>query len=79
MDLLELTNVTRVIDKNMPDEIYNLAARSFVQVSFEKLLSYRMGKILLARGAGRQRWSISEMRTRNFRRIMNTKYTLRSS
>lgn len=38
MDLLELTNVMRVIDKIKPDEIYNLAAQSFVQASFEQPL-----------------------------------------
>ncbi len=38
MDLLELTNVMRTIDKTGPDEIYNLAAQSFVQVSFEQPL-----------------------------------------
>ncbi len=36
MDLLELTNIMRVIEKMMPDEVYNLAAQSFVQVSFEQ-------------------------------------------
>lgn len=36
MDLLELTNITRVIDKVKPDEVYNLAAQSFVQASFEQ-------------------------------------------
>jgi len=36
MDLLELTNIIRVIDKIKPDEIYNLAAQSFVQASFEQ-------------------------------------------
>ncbi len=35
MDLLELTNIKRVIEKIMPDEVYNLAAQSFVQVSFD--------------------------------------------
>lgn len=35
MDLLELTNIMRVIEKVQPDEVYNLAAQSFVQVSFE--------------------------------------------
>lgn len=38
MDLLELTNTMRVIEKTMPDEIYNLAAQSFVQASFEQPL-----------------------------------------
>ena len=36
MDLLELTNVMRTIEKVEPDEVYNLAAQSFVGVSFEK-------------------------------------------
>jgi len=38
MDLLELTNILRVIQKVQPDEIYNLAAQSFVGVSFEQPL-----------------------------------------
>lgn len=38
MDLLELTNIMRVIGKIYPDEIYNLAAQSFVQASFEQPL-----------------------------------------
>lgn len=38
MDLLELTNVMRTIEKIKPDEIYNLAAQSFVQTSFEQPL-----------------------------------------
>lgn len=36
LDLLELTNIFRVIEKYKPDEVYNLAAQSFVQVSFEQ-------------------------------------------
>lgn len=36
MDLLELTNILKVIERIMPDEVYNLAAQSFVQVSFEQ-------------------------------------------
>lgn len=36
MDLLELTNIMREIEKIKPDEVYNLAAQSFVQVSFEQ-------------------------------------------
>jgi GDPmannose 4,6-dehydratase len=36
MDLMELTNIMRVIDKVQPDEVYNLAAQSFVGVSFEQ-------------------------------------------
>ncbi len=38
LDLLELTNIMRVIDKYKPDEVYNLAAQSFVQASFEQPL-----------------------------------------
>lgn len=38
MDLLELTNIMRTIEKTRPDEVYNLAAQSFVQVSFEQPL-----------------------------------------
>jgi len=36
MDLLELTNIMRTIEKIKPDEVYNLATQSFVGVSFEK-------------------------------------------
>lgn len=36
MDLLELTNITQVIKRIQPEEIYNLAAQSFVAVSFEQ-------------------------------------------
>ncbi len=36
MDLLEFTNVTDVIMKLKPDEVYNLAAQSFVKVSFDQ-------------------------------------------
>jgi len=36
MDLLELTNIRHVIQHIMPDEVYNLAAQSFVGVSFEQ-------------------------------------------
>lgn len=38
LDLLELTNIYRVIDRYKPDEVYNLAAQSFVQASFEQPL-----------------------------------------
>jgi GDPmannose 4,6-dehydratase len=38
MDLLDLTNVMRVIEKIRPDEVYNLAAQSFVHASFEQPL-----------------------------------------
>ena len=36
MDLLEFTNIFRVIEKVQPDEVYNLAAQSFVGASFEQ-------------------------------------------
>jgi GDPmannose 4,6-dehydratase len=35
-DLLEPSNILRAIDKVRPDEIYNLAAQSFVALSFEQ-------------------------------------------
>jgi GDPmannose 4,6-dehydratase len=37
-DLLEFSNIHRLLDKVAPDEIYNLAAQSFVGVSFEQPL-----------------------------------------
>ncbi len=36
MDLLEFENVYRIIERIQPDEIYNLAAQSFVHTSFEQ-------------------------------------------
>jgi len=36
MDLLELSNVLHVIEKIKPDEVYNLAAQSFVATSFDQ-------------------------------------------
>ena len=36
MDLLETGNIIRTLDKIQPDEVYNLAAQSFVGVSFEQ-------------------------------------------
>jgi len=36
MDLAEFSNVQRVIEKVRPDEVYNLAAQSFVTASFEQ-------------------------------------------
>jgi GDPmannose 4,6-dehydratase len=38
LDLFELSNVQRVIERVRPDEVYNLAAQSFVGVSFEQPL-----------------------------------------
>ncbi|MEO7224001.1 MAG: GDP-mannose 4,6-dehydratase [Devosia sp.] len=35
-ELLEMSNISRTIDKIAPDEVYNLAAQSFVGVSFEQ-------------------------------------------
>lgn len=37
-ELLEDTNIHRVVEKVAPDEVYNLAAQSFVGVSFEQPL-----------------------------------------
>jgi GDPmannose 4,6-dehydratase len=37
-ELLEYTNIRRAIDACAPDEIYNLGAQSFVEVSFEQPL-----------------------------------------
>ncbi len=36
MDLLELTNIMRTMEQIGPDELYNLAAQSFVGASFEQ-------------------------------------------
>lgn len=36
MDLLEYTNIAEVVKKFQPDEVYNLAAQSFVKTSFEQ-------------------------------------------
>lgn len=35
-DLLDLSNIIRILDKNKPDEFYNLAAQSSVSLSFEQ-------------------------------------------
>ena len=37
-DLAEITNILRVIERVQPDEVYNLAAQSFVGASFEQPL-----------------------------------------
>ena len=37
-DLLELSNILRVVERTRPDEIYNLAAQSFVGISFEQAI-----------------------------------------
>jgi GDPmannose 4,6-dehydratase len=36
LDLTEMSNIMRALEKTRPDEIYNLAAQSFVGVSFEQ-------------------------------------------
>jgi GDPmannose 4,6-dehydratase len=36
LDLFETTNILRAVEKAKPDEIYNLAAQSFVALSFEQ-------------------------------------------
>lgn len=38
LDLLEYSNVRRTLEKVQPDELYNLAAQSFVALSFEQPL-----------------------------------------
>ena len=38
-DLTDMTSAIRLIDRHQPDEIYNLAAQSFVGVSFEQPLT----------------------------------------
>lgn len=38
MDLLELSNILRTLEKIQPEEVYNLAAQSFVGISFEQPL-----------------------------------------
>ena len=35
-ELNEMTNILRVLDNTAPDEIYNLAAQSFVHLSFDQ-------------------------------------------
>ncbi|MDH5655979.1 MAG: GDP-mannose 4,6-dehydratase [Spirochaetia bacterium] len=41
-DLTDQSNIIRMVEKIQPDEIYNLAAQSFVAVSFEQPLSTAM-------------------------------------
>jgi GDPmannose 4,6-dehydratase len=36
LDVAEITNILRMIERTKPDEIYNLAAQSFVRSSFEQ-------------------------------------------
>ena len=36
LELLEVTSLIRTIEKHKPDEIYNLAAQSFVSLSIEE-------------------------------------------
>lgn len=38
LELLEYSNIHRLLDRTKPDELYNLAAQSFVGVSFEQPL-----------------------------------------
>ncbi|MEQ8410447.1 MAG: GDP-mannose 4,6-dehydratase [Erythrobacter sp.] len=38
-ELTEFTNIARIIDREKPDEVYNLAAQSFVGTSWEQPLS----------------------------------------
>src|SRR5579863_5028692 len=36
LDLAEITNIMRALERVKPDEVYNLAAQSFVGLSFEQ-------------------------------------------
>jgi len=36
LDILELTNIMDTLEKVQPDEVYNFAAQSFVQISFDQ-------------------------------------------
>jgi len=36
LDILELTNIMDTLEKIQPDEVYNFAAQSFVQISFDQ-------------------------------------------
>lgn len=38
LDLFEMTNILRALERAKPDEVYNLAAQSFVALSFEQPL-----------------------------------------
>jgi GDPmannose 4,6-dehydratase len=50
MDLLELSNILRVVESVRPDELYNLAAQSFVKASFElPILTANVGAVGTAR------------------------------
>jgi GDPmannose 4,6-dehydratase len=50
MDLTEITNVMRTIERIRPEEIYNLAAQSFVAMSFEQpILTAEVGALGNAR------------------------------
>jgi GDPmannose 4,6-dehydratase len=40
-DMTDATNLIRIVQETRPDEIYNLAAQSHVQVSFETPLNIR--------------------------------------
>ena len=42
LELLEFTNIYRALEKIQPDEIYNLGAQSFVALSFEEPLPYKV-------------------------------------
>lgn len=50
LDILELSNIMDVMEKVRPDEIYNFAAQSFVQTSFEQpILTAEINAIGVAR------------------------------
>ncbi|MCM2267875.1 MAG: GDP-mannose 4,6-dehydratase [Elusimicrobiales bacterium] len=50
LDILELSNIIDVLERVQPDEIYNFAAQSFVQTSFEQpILTAEINAIGVAR------------------------------
>ncbi len=48
-DLLELSNICRLLKKHQPDEFYNLAAQSFVAASWEEPIYTASGRSRAAR------------------------------
>ena len=47
--MTDSTNLIRIVQQTQPDEIYNLAAQSHVQVSFETAGIYRQRRRASAR------------------------------
>ena len=62
-DMSDATNLIRIVQETQPDEIYNLAAQSHVQVSFETP-EYTANVDGLERGiADTYRWFLANMST----------------